>query len=243
MRIEIERLKTIPLWDKTANTEVIPVVQSVQTTVLIEDLSHADSEPQEDALNPQEEILHDPTEPCRKKQKQKLTSKKLQKLGATKEALKHWNKTVFDPLNDQLQGRKRELSRVQHLLQHDPLNPLLIANETKAKQGNAKGDLNTDHAEIKDHIVSFYNGLLNRDSGTHVPNLSFHTKVSDSQNSMLIAKVSLEELKDVVFSLKPLNSPGSDEFSVSFYQHFWGLIHRDLLLAVQHFLTSKRILK
>ena len=45
----------------------------------------------------------------------------------------------------------------------------------------------------------------------------------------------LEELKEVVFSMPMDSAFESDGFRVGFYQGYWDVIHDDLLLAIQDF--------
>ncbi|KAK1316673.1 hypothetical protein QJS10_CPA05g01847 [Acorus calamus] len=105
------------------------------------------------------------------------------------------------------------------------------------------GLLISDHSSIKRHIVEYYTALLNRESGIAIAEFNFPSKVTEEQNIVLTSTVTIEELRAAVFSQKPLSSPGPDGFPARFYQKYWDLINQDLLLAVQHFMINRHLLK
>ncbi|KAK1263721.1 hypothetical protein QJS04_geneDACA009440 [Acorus gramineus] len=59
-----------------------------------------------------------------------ILAKKLQHL---KMILKHWNNTVFGPINRSLEVRKAKLKEAQQAVMDDPRNPALLAAEKEAK--------------------------------------------------------------------------------------------------------------
>ncbi|KAK1309975.1 hypothetical protein QJS10_CPA08g00990 [Acorus calamus] len=84
----------------------------------------------------------------------------------------------------------------------------------------ADGALCSDPSFIKNSVVSYFTELLNRDSGTTVPPLTFPRTITQTQNILLIDAITMEEVKHAVFSLKALSSPGPDGFPARFYQRF-----------------------
>ena len=54
---------------------------------------------------------------------------------------------------------------------------------------------------------------------------------------------SLEEVREVVFSISCDNASGTDSFGVGFYQRAWEVISRDLLEAVHDFFRSAQLPK
>ncbi|KAK1283226.1 hypothetical protein QJS10_CPB21g01808 [Acorus calamus] len=105
------------------------------------------------------------------------------------------------------------------------------------------GSVLTTPDQIKDHIVQFYNSLLNRDSGAPIPFIEAHSLLSVEDNMHLLSPVTEEEIHKALFSLKPLSSPGPDSFPARFFQLFWNTVHQDLVEAIQSFFISRRILK
>ncbi|XP_015170975.1 uncharacterized protein [Solanum tuberosum] len=61
------------------------------------------------------------------------------------------------------------------------------------------------------------------------------TTVTLEQSEMLQAMPSIEELRQVVFSMNPNSAAGLDGIGGKFYQSCWGIIKEDLLAAVQSF--------
>nr|XP_033510896.1 uncharacterized protein LOC117275700 [Nicotiana tomentosiformis] len=62
-------------------------------------------------------------------------------------------------------------------------------------------------------------------------------------NADLTANPSMEELKDVVFSLSPSSAPGPDGLSGRFYHSCWDIIKDDLLLMISDFFEGNQIPK
>ncbi|RZC58313.1 hypothetical protein C5167_005619 [Papaver somniferum] len=52
----------------------------------------------------------------------------------------------------------------------------------------------------------------------------------------------MEEVKEVIFMMKPWAAPGSDGFQAGFYQETWSIVGDNLVSMVQHFFKSKHIL-
>jgi uncharacterized glyoxalase superfamily protein PhnB len=55
-------------------------------------------------------------------------------------------------------------------------------------------------------------------------------KVSEAQNEMLNADFTEQDVKDSIFGSYAKGAPGPDGFPLLFYQHFWDLVKKDLLL-------------
>lgn len=60
---------------------------------------------------------------------------------------------------------------------------------------------------------------------------------------MLIAEVTNEEVKDVVFSMHPDKASRSDGFNPSFYQAFWGIIQEDVVSFCRTFMHTGELPK
>ncbi|GAA0155153.1 hypothetical protein LIER_43309 [Lithospermum erythrorhizon] len=59
--------------------------------------------------------------------------------------------------------------------------------------------------------------------------------VTAQQNKDLMAIPSLQEVKDVVFGMDKNSAAGPDDFNVTFFQHFWGIIAQDIHNAICSF--------
>ena len=59
--------------------------------------------------------------------------------------------------------------------------------------------------------------------------------ISDLDSEHLVQPFSMEEIKDVVFSMEHNKAPGPDGFNAEFYQYFWDLIKWDLKAMLDDF--------
>lgn len=66
-------------------------------------------------------------------------------------------------------------------------------------------------------------------------------KISQADNDLLQRLPTLEELKEVVFSLSEDSAPGPDGFGAGFYHACWNIICNDLLAAVCDFFKGANL--
>jgi hypothetical protein len=64
-------------------------------------------------------------------------------------------------------------------------------------------------------------------------------KVSEEENSQLLAPFSESEIKEVIFSCYSEGAPGPDGLPFLFYQKFWDLIKKDLVEMFEDFHNGK----
>jgi hypothetical protein len=103
----------------------------------------------------------------------------------------------------------------------------------------------TDQSQIADHIVNYYKNLFStnfvlQDSrlvDEVIPHL-----ITDDVNAILTMLPSTEEIKAAVFSLNKDSAPGPDGFGAFFFQHYWDIVHKEVVNAVLEFFTSGWIL-
>lgn len=78
---------------------------------------------------------------------------------------------------------------------------------------------------------------------TDNPLLLVPNQVTDEMNALLCSPPSVEELKNVVFALKPDSAAGLDGFSALFLQTCWDFIQKDLFVAVIDYFSGALIPK
>jgi hypothetical protein len=66
--------------------------------------------------------------------------------------------------------------------------------------------------------------------------------VTDDVNEILTMLPSAEEIKAAVFALNKDSAPGPDGFGAFFFQHYWEIVHKDVINPVLEFFTSGWIL-
>ena len=75
---------------------------------------------------------------------------------------------------------------------------------------------------IREHIYDFYKRLFKKEArqGISIANdaWEFQKKVSDVDNLLLVRPVTMEEIEEVVKSLKSNSAPRPDGFPVFFYK-------------------------
>jgi hypothetical protein len=99
----------------------------------------------------------------------------------------------------------------------------------------------TDQNHISDHVVSYYKNLFCSNivlqeqllAAEVIPNL-----VTPELNTLLTMLPSHQEIKAAVFALNKDSAPGPDGFGAFFFQHFWDIIHTDVINAVLEFFTT-----
>lgn len=63
-------------------------------------------------------------------------------------------------------------------------------------------------------------------------------RVSEAMNHQLISKVTPEEIKEAVFSIKPDSAPGADGMSGFFFQSYWDIVGVQLIKEVSGFFET-----
>ncbi|XP_026451075.1 uncharacterized protein LOC113351275 [Papaver somniferum] len=84
--------------------------------------------------------------------------------------------------------------------------------------------------DSRSDIEAIFTNRLNNIATSSKPQINneilqlFQPCVSEIQNNSLIQVPHAQEIKDVVFQIKPWASPGNDGFQAGFYQHFWDVV-------------------
>lgn len=94
--------------------------------------------------------------------------------------------------------------------------------------------------DIKNEVRRFFQDHFSTNSSFRRPNLdgiSFR-EISAKENNMLTATVSMEELKEVVWSCDGNKCPGPDRFNFNFIKANWEVLKKELLDFVLEFQTN-----
>ncbi|KAL8089279.1 hypothetical protein AgCh_038904 [Apium graveolens] len=63
-------------------------------------------------------------------------------------------------------------------------------------------------------------------------------QITEEENVQLLSELTLEEVKEAVFSMHPEKSPGQDSLNPTFFQSFWSIIGLDVLAFCKKFLET-----
>lgn len=88
------------------------------------------------------------------------------------------------------------------------------------------GNSITEHDQLRDHIVSYYEAKFNGDHSVideHLFEIE-HEVISADESAAMDAIPNTEEIKHAVFDLGADSCPGPDGFSGCFYRHCWEVI-------------------
>ncbi|XP_027155152.1 uncharacterized protein LOC113774459 [Coffea eugenioides] len=99
--------------------------------------------------------------------------------------------------------------------------------------------------DISEEAVSFFHHLFSDQPGlSSSPVLDVIPKlISDQDNLDLERHPSLEEVKDVVFSLDPDSATGPDGFSGRFFTYAWEIVGKDVYDVVGSFFAGLELLR
>ncbi|XP_026377928.1 uncharacterized protein LOC113272285 [Papaver somniferum] len=80
--------------------------------------------------------------------------------------------------------------------------------------------------DIEDIFLAHYSSITNTFVPQHQPDILqlFTPCISDSENQDLIRLPDADEIKEVVFNIRPWASPGNDGFQAAFYQKCWDTV-------------------
>jgi len=95
--------------------------------------------------------------------------------------------------------------------------------------------------EIAEHITNYFKNLFSSNSFLQVNSLvedDIPKLISEETNNMLTILLSMEEVRNVVFSLNKEGAPGPDGFVAYFFQTYWSIIQSDVFNAVIQFYTN-----
>ncbi|XP_074319911.1 uncharacterized protein LOC141656761 [Silene latifolia] len=189
--------------------------------------------------------------------------KVVKKLKALKWPLKQLNKYNFDDVVNNKTRATMNLDYIRHKLRHDLLNPNLLNQEIEAlasvrflekacaafllqKSKATWGKCCDDPKLILEAFLEFYKNLL----GTSEPVLNISSSVvklgkgcTSEHHYLLLAPVSKEEIKKVMFSIPSHKAAGPDGYSSAFFKDAWDMVGDSVCSAIQDFFQSRKLLK
>ena len=110
---------------------------------------------------------------------------------------------------------------------------------------NDMGQWIHDEADIKAHVVYHFCNLYMKEGGVHVQypfTLNFPLIDNDVLNS-LIRIVDDPEIRDTIFSMSPMKSPGVDGLHTIFFQTQWHVVGSSISQLIKDFFSRKQFPK
>lgn len=100
-------------------------------------------------------------------------------------------------------------------------------------------------SEVREFVVRNFQHLFTEEvtsCPTDLENL-IHPCISESENAQLCLMPTSSEIKEAVFSMQSLKSPGPDGLPPLFYKKYWHIVGNAVCKAIQNFFTSGKLLK
>ena len=100
-------------------------------------------------------------------------------------------------------------------------------------------------SEIREFAVQKFNHLFTSDTVSFPSDLDnlITPAITDLENSSLCLIPSPIEIRDAMFSMHSLKSPGPDGLPPLFYKKYWAVVGNSVIKAVQNFFVSGKMLK
>ncbi|XP_074278035.1 uncharacterized protein LOC141601638 [Silene latifolia] len=144
-----------------------------------------------------------------------------------KQPLKQLNRARFADVEKAVEVAKLRLSDLQ--------KESNAAEEYRdlCRAHHSYGLLHTDLHNIEKAFLGYYQDLLGRSTDTldvHVPTVRKGKLVTEQHMNILLKPVSIQEVKEAIFSIPAIKSPGPDGFTSQFYRDSWDIIGKDFIL-------------
>lgn len=110
------------------------------------------------------------------------------------------------------------------------------------------GSLEEDTQNINERIVNLNKNLLSLDQEVILETEdrvvgNIPTLIKEEENIALISPFPKEEIKSDVFSMEKYKALGPDAFLATFFQSFWHIVGKDVIVDVQEFQQNNALLK
>ena len=102
-----------------------------------------------------------------------------------------------------------------------------------------------DLSDIREHVVSNFQQLFTEEEACCPLDLEnlINSSISMVKNAHLCQLPSPDEIRDTVFSMQSLKSPGPDGLSPLFYKKYWHIVGQSVTTAIQNFFSFSKLFK
>lgn len=99
---------------------------------------------------------------------------------------------------------------------------------------NESGDRIDNHEDMCEVVKRYYQGVFASSNSNHPAQVGENEAiVSTTQNAMLVADMTFEEFRVAVKQMHPDKAAGPDGLNAAFFQHFWGILGKNVYYAVK----------
>jgi hypothetical protein len=145
----------------------------------------------------------------------------------------------------------RQKAKVDWLTVGDDCTKFFYAKMSSRKHLNnigciidKEGNLTNAHDTVAENAINFYKDLyFSTNFNKNFPYITCKTILNHNASEILLAPVSIDEIKFIIFNAGDNKSPGPDGFNAKFYKNNWEYIKQQVLNVVTEFMNNGKILK
>ncbi|KAL9243905.1 hypothetical protein vseg_017742 [Gypsophila vaccaria] len=111
---------------------------------------------------------------------------------------------------------------------------------------DSTGNICDNLSDIQQAFLEYYTHLLGESQGTtkvHQTIIKKGSKWNADMIRSLMVPVTGKEIKEALFSIPDIKSPGPDGYTSKFYKDAWNVIGEEVIAAIKDFFAHKRMLK
>jgi exonuclease III len=107
-----------------------------------------------------------------------------------------------------------------------------------------RGNFSNEHEKISKEAIEYYKDLyFSENQEKDFPHIICKNILKEEAADILLAPVSLEEIKYIIFNASDNKSPGPDGFNAKFYKNQWNNLKHQIHETVNEFMSKGKILK
>lgn len=134
----------------------------------------------------------------------------------------------------------RQRAKIFWLKEGDINSSFFHNSVRRRKQNNRISGLKDDRGawvergiSLDSLVLNYFNNIFQPTSGNVDSVIEcIEPKINTTDNVMLNRRISLQEVKEALFDMKPDKSPGPDGLNLGFFIHFWDVLNPELLRFV-----------